>query len=435
MLAKTHVNFSILLIIALIIEGMVAKSSIFVSNDPTTLHYATSAFIGILIVLFTFHYKLFTFFLSYQSFIFVICFIWAFVSTWEIGFSPNYIALFTFALMYVIFFYAIPAILFHFNFSTINALYVPFIFMILISVTLAAIEAPGAVDPDSGRFWGAFISVANAGLAFTFFAVFSAFKLIEAQSMPWKWWHGILLVLTLYLLFLTKTRSALAETFAIIAILVYGFRLKAHPSARGWLGPTLAALSLISSALVLGSGSFDFQNTATDFRLAEGSLEDSRARNWEFGIERIVNAPLFGEGLLTKQTQGGSRSLDIATGDNYDPTYDPHSLILSFGVQAGIPFALGMMALILGTLVQYLMAFGLRRALSSPEFVICLVHTFVMIPGGGDLTSFGNVMDRIYWIFLGFLAVASRDKFNLVVKFDRPVEFNRRWQQPRLYSN
>jgi O-antigen ligase len=220
----------------------------------------------------------------------------------------------------------------------------------------------------------------------------------------------MLLIAALYLLFLTKTRTALAETFAIIAILVYGFRLTTHANARGWLGPSLATLALISSALVFGSGSFDFQSTATDFRLAEGSLEDSRAGNWEFGVERILNAPLFGEGLLTKQTQGGSRSLDIATGDNYDPTYDPHSLILSFGVQAGIPFAIGMLALIFGTLVQYLMAFGLRRALSSPEFVICLVHTLVMIPGGGDLTSFGNVMDRIYWIFLGFLAVSSRDK-------------------------
>lgn len=161
------------------------------------------------------------------------------------------------------------------------------------------------------------------------------------------------------------------------------------------------------SGLAASTGVVPLDDELESFRLGDSQLTDSRTGNWEFGIERIIRAPLFGEGLLTKQTQGGTRGVDFAGETSYDPLYDPHSLILSFGVQAGIPFMIAMTALIVLILARFVSTFGVQRSLESPEFVIASVHFAVMIFAGGDLTTLGNIIDKIFWILLGTVALKT----------------------------
>jgi O-antigen ligase len=138
----------------------------------------------------------------------------------------------------------------------------------------------------------------------------------------------------------------------------------------------------------------------------EQGITGSRNENWTFGVERIIKQPWFGEGMLTKQTQGGQSTVNMQqTSTNYNPIYDPHSLLLSLGVQGGLPFLFAVMLLILLPLFNYTRQVGMGRVLGAPEFVFCFVQLLSMIPAGGDLTSFGNVTDRIFWILLGSLSL------------------------------
>ncbi len=107
----------------------------------------------------------------------------------------------------------------------------------------------------------------------------------------------------------------------------------------------LLLVAAAATAAVVSTGVMAIDEQLAEFRLADSALSDSRGSNWSFGIERIVAKPLFGEGLLAKQTQGGTSTIDPSNPTSYDPRYDPHSLILSFGVEGGIPFMLLMTVL------------------------------------------------------------------------------------------
>lgn len=400
-------KIAIWMIIILISEGMIVKSAIFLGNDPTVAHYAISAALGTVIFLICIINKYLRYIINWQSIIFLFCVLWSLFSSVRTEYSPNLIATITFGAMFLFFFSSIPVLINSVRQSSVRILYFPFLAMAVISLILYLTEISSVFDPDSGRFLGSYISVANAGIGFSFFTIFSAYFALTLQERGKKIFYAFMVLIGLYLCFLTKTRSVALETIAFIALLYYGYRISNLKERRSFLVPALVIFGVSALISVVVVGGVDWSDTASDYRISEGRFQDSRTGNWAFGVERALNAPLFGEGMLTKQTQGGTRSLDLATGDNYDSTYDPHSLVLSLSVQAGLPFAIGIMILILGTLLQYLMIFGIKKALCSPEFVICAVHTLVMIPSGGDLTSFGNFSDRIYWILLGAVALQS----------------------------
>lgn len=407
MTINTSQKIALWLIFILISEGMIVKSAIFLDNDPTLAHYVISAAIGSGLLLICIINNYFKYIINWQSAIFSFCSVWALISSIRTGYAPNIIAVFTFAAMFLFFFASIPIMIYSTGRSVIKVLYLPFFLMAIMSLILYFTEIWPAFDSASGRFLGSYISVANAGVGFSFFTVFSAVLALINKEQYKRIFYILMVSIGLYLCFLTKTRSVALETIAFVTIIYYGNRISSLKETRSFIVPALVIVGISAVFSVVVVGSIDWSGTATDYRISEGRFQDSRTGNWAFGVERTLNAPLFGEGMLTKQTQGGTRSLDLATGDNYDSTYDPHSLILSLSVQAGLPFAIGMMILILGTIIQYLTVFGLKKALCSPEFVICSVHTLVMIPSGGDLTSFGNFSDRIYWILLGVIALRS----------------------------
>jgi O-Antigen ligase len=281
----------------------------------------------------------------------------------------------------------------------------------LVSVFIYFVFPQLAYDPDSGRFSGALISVAVACNVFSLFAVLAFYAYQVGQTSKARIWHGSMVLLGFTLLYLSKTRSSLLEALFAIFLLWVGGRVAAKAAQRNVLRnvmiPVLVLLAGATFIVAFSLGGIDKTAQLNDFRLSETSLLDARGGNWEFGIERVLAAPVFGEGLLTKQTQGGTASLNLEEGKNYNPIYDPHNLILSFAVQGGIPFAFAMIALIVGSLGYFLRAFGWRQALRSPEFVICAVRTLIMVPAGGDLTSFGNSIDRIYWMLLGVVVIKA----------------------------
>jgi hypothetical protein len=407
MTINTSQKIALWLILALIAEGMIVKSAIFLDNDPTLPHYIISAALGSLIFIICIINKYAKYMINWQSIVFLSCLIWSFLSSFQTGYTPNLIAVATFGCMFLFFFISIPVMIQSVEKNVIRVIYPPFFLMALISIFLYMTELWSTIDPSSNRFLGSYISVANASIGFSFFTAFSFAMIFSYQDHRKKIFFGLMTILGIYLCFLTKTRSIALETIFFIAVIYYGNRIS-NPLKKGaWLAPVIATLGILSAFMIVIAGNFDWSATAADYRVAEGSLQDSRTGNWAFGIERTLNAPLFGEGMLTKQTQGGTRSLDLAGGDNYDSSYDPHSLVLSFSVQAGIPFAIGMIILIFGTIIQYAAIFGIKKSLSNATFVICSIHTLVMIPTGGDLTSFGNYSDRIYWILLGVIALKS----------------------------
>ena len=404
---KKNDKFSKFIVYIFFIEGLLAKSFLFSGNDPTILHYLLSSIIITIVILLIFILRGGYLLNNFTIVLLIFVFIWSAISTFYIGVSQNYLALSTFLILVLGCFYGIPSLGIISGNNILRILYFTLAFFSLSSIILWITAPDLSFDPDSGRFSGTLISVAVACNVFFYFSVIACAAMNMSTDSRSRIIHGSLMFIGLGLLYFTKTRSSLVEALACIGILLIGFRIRKANVTKGWFGPVIVGLLMTLGITALGFGAVDTQSQLEEFRLSDQSLNTSRGGNWEFGIERIIAAPLFGEGLLTKQTQGGSGTIDIESGANYDPRYDPHSLILSFAVQAGIPFAIGMMGLLLSSLGYFLWVFGLRKSMETPEFVLCAVHTLVMIPAGGDLTSFGNSIDRIFWVLLGCVVLKA----------------------------
>jgi O-Antigen ligase len=405
--SKSQNLVTLILVFFFFLEGLIAKSFIFVRNDPTVFHYTLSAIIILFLGLILSYLRGLIYIANFTLFFVFSAIAWATIATFFVGDTQNVLALVTLTLLIFGCYYIVPIISYVCDIDMARVMYFSLLIFSVISVVLFFLAPDLTTDPDSGRFSGSLISVAVACNVFFYFSVFSTFYMLSANKSNIKIVYVMLALVGLMLLYMTKTRSSLAEAVACIGILSFGFRLQKMANKRSWLSPTIILILALFFTASLSLGIFNIQSQLDDFRLVDQSIDQSRGGNWEFGIERIINAPLFGEGMLTKQTQGGFNTIDIQSGDNYDPLYDPHSLLLSFAVQAGIPFAIGMVGLIVASLGYFVRTFGLRSALASPSFVLCAVHTLVMIPAGGDLTSFGNSIDRIYWVLLGWAVVQA----------------------------
>jgi O-Antigen ligase len=390
-----------------LIEGFVVKSVIFVGNDPVFWHYVISSVITLAIIIPYLRHLRRDVIFSVQSLLIVFVVVWCFISSWISGDVNNIFYVVSFFIFLVSCFIVIPAV---YSFSERGFQWSIFVLagiFSLVSIILYIFSPGVAIDSESGRFQGAYISVANASGITPVLAVVATSKLHFKKG-----WRKIfclaIIILSLTILYMTKTRSAIFETILIMTIVGIGVRINSANYKRGWLTPLLSFLIVAGGANTLIFGGLDLSQTASDFRLGSASLEDSRTVHWDFGIEVIKEKPLFGEGMLAKQTRGGTQAINLDESNNYDSRFDPHSLILSFGVQAGIPFAIGMILLITSCLFVFLKRFGFKTSLLCPEFCYSIVHLPMLVFSGGDLTSFGNLVDRIVWIFLGTLLLSAR---------------------------
>ncbi len=411
------------LLVAMLAIGLIAKSFVFVEREPVLVHYAlTGGLVGLAGLIYATKPELNRASTGLLALL-VFAVFWSVCAAVTSGIWLNYVSAATFALLVAGYFYIFPALAWYLRVEPWHMVGWVLGAAVAVSAIMLVITPDLATDRVSGRFSGALISVAVACNVF-FLATVLALRAALSSRRPtgfFAW--GFISALSLILLYMTKTRSSLLECLVCMLMM-----LAFAPLDRGKklismavAGLMLAMVAISGAALSTGIVAIDQQ--LDSFRLADRQLTDARGENWRFGMERIAASPYVGEGLLAKQTQGGSRGVDFDAETSYDPRYDPHSLALSFGVQAGIPFLLAMLSAIALVFARFLKAFGLRRAFESPEFVICSVSVVVMMLAGGDLTALGNTSDRLIWILLGTMA------FKAELVLGQQAQ-DRRWRQP-----
>ena len=391
-----------------IIEGLVVKSFYFLNDNPIVAHYAVSSLISMVALAILFLSVGMGFVSGIELLLFISAVSLSFVSSIVSGQAQNMVATATFALSVLMSYFAVPRLLEAADVDLIKFLRLVFGVITAGSAILLVAMPSIAWDANNGRFNGTMISVAVACNVFFIASVLFGDHLRSSQSLKWRLYTAAQLCLAVGLLFLTYTRSLLLE--AVAMLFIFMITTQAGTIKLGSLvkGLSLLMVILFAGLLFAAIWGVDMDQLLVSFRLADGgSATDSRMGNWLFALDRIYESPWFGEGMLTKHSLGDS---GIA-GDVADATYsvmnDPHSLPLSFAVEAGIPFAMAMMGFLVLVLLRHLRQFGISKSVGSVDFMICAFIFVGMIPGGGDLTSMGNAIDRIFWILLGCLALRS----------------------------
>lgn len=389
-----------------ILVGLLIKSVLFVEGEPVIINYVASTVTLGCLTLYALMYG--SQLLNPTTLaIATVAVLWAAFSAVESGIALNLLAAITFGVLMFGFLIGPPVLLYRAKVEGWRAVNLALTLGTVLSLALIVLGIGEPIDPDNGRLRGVWVSVAVACSLFGFNCFLSVREALIAKSRAMSVaWTGVA-ALAFYLLYLTRTRSSLAE-LVISLILLALFA----PMRRGLriVSLTLLSIALVFSVISLGAistGSVSVDEQLSEFRLADRDLTDARDGNWQFGIERISAKPLFGEGLLAKQTQGGKGGVDFDSRSNYDPRYDPHSLLISLGVQGGVPFVILMTALLVMILWRFVATFGVGRALQSPEFVIVSLRLGISVFSGGDMTALGNVVDKIVWLFIGLIALKT----------------------------
>lgn len=410
------------LICASFVLGLSFKTVIFVDREPVLINYTTHAFLISIMAIIAFQYSRFLIDLSFSLFILIAATMFATISAVNSGLSLNIVAVGTFTVVWFGSFFIMPLMCFWVGVEPWRVICYVTCAIVPLSVILMVISPELTIDPLSGRFRGAMVSVAYGGLVFSLACLLSARAAMVASALGYKLAFGALSVTALYLLYLTLTRSSLAETVACVGLLAVFGPLNRQSKMVIFALMAILAVGLVLSGVAVSSGIVSIDDQLESFRLADRQLVNARDLNWEFGLERIAASRWFGEGLLTKQTQGGTSTLDFSAATNYDQSYDPHSLAISLGVQGGIPFMIAILFVNIWVIMSFIRVFGLKNAFQSPEFVFVSIHFAAMNVAGGDLTTMGNIVERIYWVLLGTLALKAAIKGRTLAPSGRTVD-------------
>lgn len=395
---------------AIILVGMFAKSFLFREGEPVILHYALTSFCVALTAIYAVLSTRRLVVDPVVASLLIFAIIWAFFSAMASGIGLNLVAVVTFAVLAVGYGIFLPNLLFWSGKEGWEVISLLLSVGAVFSALFFLLAPDLAIDPDSGRLAGVYVSVAVSCTMLGFAAVLALRQsLVSKTAWVAIFWFSIFFA-SAVMVYLTKTRSSFAE-MAVAIFLIMQF----SPSSRGLKMiisslSAIAALAMLASILTISTGIASIDEQLTEFRLDDGSIIDSRNNNWSFGLERLAAKPLFGEGLLAKQTQGGTSGIDFDSKSSYNVSYDPHSLILSLGVQGGYPFLIAMCALMLWIPYRFVRVFGVSAALQSPEFILVSLRLLISIVAGGDMTALGNLVDKLCWLFLGLMAIKSELK-------------------------
>jgi O-antigen ligase len=393
------------------VASILPKTFIFAGNEPVVLNYAFTTLALVLAVALLIPRAREIPVDTLAGGVLLVAITWTIFSGFESGITLNLVAAVTFAITALGFGFILPALTYVSRREPTTIIRNVLAVMSVLSILMLVVAPSYAIDRESGRMAGAYVSVAVASSMFGFAAILALRSALISTNRTWTFiWAGVTLI-SLVLLYLTRTRSSLVEVLGIALVIV-----TFTPLSRGIRLVIMSLTGLVfiaaaSAAAVISTGVVAIDEQLAEFRLADSaSLSDARGSNWSFGVERIIAQPLFGEGLLAKQTQGGTSSIDISSASSYDPRYDPHNLILSFGVEGGIPFMLLMTFLFMLIPIRFVQAFGWRMALQTPEFVIATARLAVSILSGGDMTTLGNVVEKTVWILLGTMMLKAELK-------------------------
>lgn len=380
----------------LLLESFVVKSVVFDKNDPVVIHYLLS---GLLICAICCLAGLRRSTWQHLGRIpgrmtMMMMVIWLFLATTSRSNATEWAAFLGFILLVCGFYVAITCSL---GSSLVPRKFVIYFLAasVILSLIILVLSPPMSYELPSLRFRGALISVANACNIFFFASIYFAwsfkYKVYLKRSIS-----GVLGVLSFIFLLMTLTRSSIS--MAILGLLV----LASTDHNGGLRGFKIFSILCLLSATLLVSVMFIGPNTLEAIRL-DGDLLSTRNVVWEEGLSRVQESFFLGSGLLTKQTKGGSADVDFSS-NNYDVTFDAHSLLITLTEQGGVLLLVLVTVLLILPLWNFLRVYGVRASFQSPEFLIMSL----MIPGmffvGGDMISLGNLVNRLQWLFLGILA-------------------------------
>lgn len=260
-----------------------------------------------------------------------------------------------------------------------------------------------------GRFIGVFkhiphmVSVATLCGFFSLYSIFNSKEKTKAQLI-WGYAH---LVLALYLLILTGTRSALASVLMGIVLSLIVFKTR-HVAIK--FLKTSLAVGLLLTGFFFGADIADYaiQVATGEKSIGQRAAQDGLSSRWDEvqrGFNEFSEKPLLGHGLLSKFS---SANEDNQVGA-YDASKDPHNILISAGVIGGYGFiflvSIGFIGLIILSLNRL---FG-----SSDAIKIIAIYMTTQIPILFIYhmhLSMGGIADRIYWLFIGYLALKDKNK-------------------------
>ena len=391
------------LITLLILESFIVKSVIFDKNDPILIHYLLS---GLLIsaicglaVLRRSTWQRLRRLPGLKTFLIIV--VWLVLVTTARPSALEWAAVIGFVLLVCGFYLSITSNLSSSGHSPRRVILYFFAIWVILSLITLVISPAMSYELPSLRFRGALISVANACNIFFFATIYFTWS-FKYEVFLKRSVSGCLGVLSFIFLLMTLTRSSIL--LAILGLLVF-----ASTDSLGRIrGFKVASILLIFAVFLIVVVMTIDSSTLGGIRLG-GDLLSSRDLVWDEGLSRIRETFLWGTGLLTKQTKGGSAELDFSS-SNYDPTFDAHALAITLIEQGGVLFLVFVMTLLLMPLWKFLRAYGIRSALQHPEFLIMTLLIPGMMFAGGDMISLGSLVNRLQWLFLGIVAFDASNK-------------------------
>jgi O-antigen ligase len=264
------------------------------------------------------------------------------------------------------------------------------------------------IRPDltfkGGRFIGIFkhipymVTCASVGVIFTL-------GVLQFEKRPLlRVWYVLGILMSLFALVLTGTRSALAAV--AMAPILWLLRVPTdNPGFRYFKYSAALVITVIVS--LFGSQMVDYaKDIATGKKaLVEREAQDgvaSRMEEVERGWEYFQTSPWIGQGLLSKFSS--KEALEVSS---YNSFKDPHNIFASAGVVGGWPFIVVtviFLLLLLGLAVKALISedaamhiFGIYAIVQIPILIIYHWHL-----------SLGGMADRFYWLVFGYLALQEK---------------------------
>jgi hypothetical protein len=404
------------LALALLIESFVVKSVIFDRNDPILAHYlASGVLIGALLAWSVRRRSVWEVLRRIPGRLVALAmFGWLVVITALRPSLLEWAALVGFVLLVLGFYFAVPVALWRVRGSLRQLILWLFACCVILSMTMLVVAPAASYELPSLRFRGALISVANACNVFFFASIYFAWAGKYSQGFKKRFFY-VLTILSFCLLLLTFTRSSIAQ--ATLGLLVLLSTDNAGRLAISRCFPVLIAVIACGAGAVKVIG---VDLLLESFRLVDDNLLASRDGVWHDGLARALDNFLIGTGLLTKQTKGGSAQLEF-TSDNYDPSYDAHSLAITLVEQGGVGLLVATCMMLAVPLWMYQRTFGIRASLQRPEFLIMAITVPSMMFAGGDMISLGSLVNRLQWIFLGMLALEVAQARGGVLRAARPL--------------
>lgn len=271
----------------------------------------------------------------------------------------------------------------------------------LVLVSLVFLPFVGGAFFKGGRFIGVFKHIPHMVTCATVAFIFSLGTILQARTLPARFWNILVLASSFIAIILTGTRSSAAA--AVIALLI---TLVLHRSQTNWgrLFKFASGAFVLTYTLFFGVQTLEFaQEIATgQASLGGRQAQDGVASRWEEierGQEIFLQAPWIGHGLLSKFASGGD--VDVS---NYNSMKDPHNIFVSAGVIGGWPL------LLMSALSLVLMTIGCLKTLRTKDIsqrqvsIYLASHIPILVIYHIHL-SLGGMADRMYWLVFGFVAV------------------------------